>query len=60
LASAHGREPSGKTGVVRRSPPERHQWKQALFAVHREVEERIGRKLLRAVYAETGFDPTHP
>ena len=32
-------------------------WKKALLPVHREMESRVGRSLIQAIYKETGFDP---
>src|SRR5215471_12648504 len=53
-------ERTGKTQVLRLSPSERSEWKRALLGVHREMEGRIGKSLIQAVYAETGFNPAKP
>jgi len=53
-------ERTGKTQVVRLTPGERGEWKKALVSVHREMEGRIGKSLLQAVYTETGFNPANP
>src|SRR5439155_7332690 len=50
-------ERSGKTQVIRLSPQERLEWKRALVGVHRQMENRIGKDLIQAIYKETGFDP---
>ena len=31
--------------------------KKALLKVHKEMESRIGKELIEAIYKETGFDP---
>ena len=48
---------SGKTEVIRLTPQEKTEWRKALVKVHREMESRIGKDLVRAIYQETGFDP---
>ena len=50
-------ERTGKTQVLRLTARERTEWKKALLPVHREMETRIGRNLIQAIYKETGFDP---
>jgi C4-dicarboxylate-binding protein DctP len=50
-------ERTGKTQVLRLTAQERTAWKKALLPVHREMESRIGRSLIQAIYKETGFDP---
>ena len=50
-------ERSGKTQVLRLTAQERTEWKKALLPVHREMESRVGRSLIQAIYKETGFDP---
>ena len=32
-------------------------WKKALIQVHKEMEARVGKDTIEAVYKETGFDP---
>ena len=48
---------SGKTEVIRLTPQEKAEWKKALVEVHRKMEGRIGRDLVRSIYKETNFDP---
>lgn len=48
---------SGKTEVETLSPEEKAAWKQALLPVHRQMEKRIGKELIRSIYKETGFQP---
>lgn len=48
---------SGKTIVYTPTPQERALWKKALQPVHKEMESRIGRDTIQAVYKETGFKP---
>jgi C4-dicarboxylate-binding protein DctP len=48
---------SGKTAVYVPTAQERAAWKKALAPVHKEMEGRIGRETIQAVYKETGFTP---
>jgi C4-dicarboxylate-binding protein DctP len=48
---------SGKSQVVVLTPAERLALKKAMAKVHREMEGRIGKETIEAVYKETGFDP---
>jgi C4-dicarboxylate-binding protein DctP len=48
---------SGKTQVYVPTKEERAAWKKALVPVHKEMESRIGKDTIQAVYAETGFKP---
>ncbi|MCC7098207.1 MAG: TRAP transporter substrate-binding protein [Rubrivivax sp.] len=48
---------SGKTQVHTPTPAERQALKKALVKVHKEMESRIGKETIEAVYKETGFDP---
>ncbi len=50
-------ERSGKAQVLRLTAQERTEWKKALLPVHRQMESRIGKDLIQAIYKETGFDP---
>ena len=36
---------------------EKAAWKKALVPVHREMESRISKDIIQAVYKETGFKP---
>ena len=49
---------SGKTQVYTPSPAERLAIKKAMVKTHKEMESRIGKETIEAVYKETGFDPT--
>jgi C4-dicarboxylate-binding protein DctP len=48
---------SGKSQVVVLTPAERLALKKAMFKTHKEMESRIGKEMIDAVYKETGFDP---
>ena len=39
------------------TPQERLGLKKAMLKVHKEMESRIGKEMIDAVYKETGFDP---
>jgi C4-dicarboxylate-binding protein DctP len=43
---------SGKTTVYALTDEEQAAWRQALLPVHREMESRIGKPLIEAVYRE--------
>ncbi len=49
---------SGKTQIYKPTPAERTALKKALVPVHQKMADRIGADLLKAVYKETGFDPS--
>ncbi len=46
---------TGKTEVTVLTPAQKEAFRQVLLPVHQEVEGRIGRDLIRQVYATTGF-----
>jgi C4-dicarboxylate-binding protein DctP len=48
---------SGKTQIYVPTPAERLALKKAMAKVHKEMESRIGRETIEAVYKETGYDP---
>jgi C4-dicarboxylate-binding protein DctP len=48
---------SGRTQVAVLTPQQKTLWKQVLLPVHRDMEARIGRDLLQAIYRDTGFEP---
>ena len=48
---------SGRTQIVTLTDADKAQWKKALVGVHREMEARIGKELIQAVYKETGYKP---
>jgi C4-dicarboxylate-binding protein DctP len=48
---------SGKTQVYTPTAQERLALKKAMAKVHKEMESRIGKEMIEAVYKETGFDP---
>jgi C4-dicarboxylate-binding protein DctP len=48
---------SGKSAVYTPTAEERATWKKALVKVHTEMESRIGKDTIQAVYKETGFKP---
>ena len=49
---------SGKTQVYTPSAAERLALKKAMMKTHKEMESRIGKETIEAVYKETGFDPS--
>jgi C4-dicarboxylate-binding protein DctP len=46
---------SGKTQVYTLTAEERAAWKRQMLPVHKQVEERIGKDLIQAVYKDIGF-----
>jgi len=48
---------SGKSAVYVPTAEERAAWKKQLVPVHKEMEGRIGKETIEAVYKETGFKP---
>jgi C4-dicarboxylate-binding protein DctP len=48
---------SGKTQIIELSADERRTLKKAMLPVHRQMEDRVGRDLVQAIYQATGFDP---
>jgi C4-dicarboxylate-binding protein DctP len=48
---------SGKTEIIALTPAQKNEWKKALLPVHREMEARVGKDVIQAVYKETGFKP---
>ena len=48
---------SGKSAVYTPTAEERAAWKKALVSVHKDMESRIGKDTIQAVYKETGFKP---
>ncbi len=48
---------SGKTQVLALSADEKKALRKVMIPVHRQMEERIGRDLIQAIYKETGFNP---
>jgi C4-dicarboxylate-binding protein DctP len=46
---------SGKTTVYTLSAAESNEWKKALMPVHREMESRVGKATIAAVYKAAGF-----
>jgi C4-dicarboxylate-binding protein DctP len=49
---------SGKTEIYKPTAAERMALKKALVPVHKEMESRIGKETIDAVYKATGFDPS--
>ena len=52
-----GVKKSGKTQIIVPTAEEKAAWKKALVPVHKEMEGRIGKDIIDAVYKETGFKP---
>jgi C4-dicarboxylate-binding protein DctP len=46
---------SGKTKVYALTPEETNEWKKALMPVHKEMEARVGKATIDAVYRAAGF-----
>ena len=46
---------SGKSTVYTLSPAETAEWKKAMVSVHKDMEERVGRDTIQAVYKAAGF-----
>jgi len=46
---------SGKTLVYTLTPAEKEEWKKAMFVVHKEMEDRVGKDAIQAVYKAAGF-----
>jgi C4-dicarboxylate-binding protein DctP len=50
---------SGKTTVYALTPDETNEWKRALMPVHQEMEGRVGKQTVDAVYKAAGFVAPH-
>lgn len=46
---------SGKTTIYTPTAAEINEWKKALMPVHKEMETRVGKDIIQAVYKATGF-----
>jgi C4-dicarboxylate-binding protein DctP len=46
---------SGKTTIYTLTPEEVNEWKHALLPVHKEMEARVGKETINAVYQAAGF-----
>jgi len=46
---------SGKSTVYTLTPAETDEWKKAMFVVHKEMEDRVGKETIQAVYKAAGF-----
>jgi C4-dicarboxylate-binding protein DctP len=46
---------SGKTTIYTLTPDEANEWKKALMPVHKEMEARVGKPTIDAVYKAAGF-----
>ncbi|TRZ97518.1 MAG: DctP family TRAP transporter solute-binding subunit [Rhodocyclaceae bacterium] len=46
---------SGKIQIMKMTPQERAEWKKAMTKSHRQMEDRIGKDLIQAIYKETGY-----
>jgi C4-dicarboxylate-binding protein DctP len=49
---------TGKTTIYTPTPAERLAFKKALVPVHQQMASRIGMDTIKAIYKETGFDPS--
>jgi C4-dicarboxylate-binding protein DctP len=50
---------SGKTTIYSLTPEERAEWIKALLPVHKEMESRVGKDTMAAVYQAAGFTTAH-
>ena len=48
----------GKTQIIELSTDEKRALKKAMLPVHRQMQDRVGRDLVQAIYKATGFDPS--
>ena len=48
---------SGRSQIITLTSEEKAAWKKALVRVHKDQEDRIGKELIQAIYAQTGFTP---
>ena len=48
---------SGKTQIIVLTPEEKKAWKKAMYKVHVDMGDKIGKPLIQSIYKETGFDP---
>ncbi len=48
---------SGKSQIIQLTAEERKAWKKALYKVHQEHADKIGKDLVESIYKETGFNP---
>lgn len=48
---------SGRTQIITLTAEEKKAWKKAMIKVHEDMNDKIGRALIQAIYKETGFDP---
>ena len=48
---------AGKTTIYTLTPEEKAAWKKQMLPVHQQVEARIGKDLIQAVYKEINFKP---
>ncbi len=48
---------TGKTQIIPITAEEKKAWKKALLPVHKEMENRVGKDVIQAIYQSTGFDP---
>jgi C4-dicarboxylate-binding protein DctP len=47
---------TGRTEIIMLTADERKAWKKALVKIHMEMADRVGKDMLKAIYAETGFE----
>jgi C4-dicarboxylate-binding protein DctP len=48
---------SGKSTVYDPTPAEAEEWRKAMFVVHKDLEERVGKDTITSVYKASGFLP---
>ena len=51
---------AGRTEIYTPTPAETAEWKRAFSKVHQEMEARVGKELIQAIYKETGTGPKGP
>ena len=48
---------SGKTTVYTLAPAETEEWRKAMFVVHKEMADRVGKETIQSVYKAAGYVP---
>ena len=48
---------SGRTQIITLTPEEKLGWKKAMYKVHVDMADKIGKPLIESIYKETNFNP---
>lgn len=48
---------SGRTQIITLTPEEKLGWKKAMYKVHIDMADKIGKPLIESIYKETNFNP---